>query len=137
MNEKQTSNVLFSNNGDQIRSEYSWGVFLSKAQNKFCEAFLDLFMIHLDFIGLASQYEITKAKLNLTMTVPNDYLAAAQQNELDRKWNNYNTTDKDEFAKSWRMKRFLGMTDEEIAENAAALKKDIELGLTPSNDNSY
>jgi len=35
------------------------------------------------------------------------------------------------------MKKYLGMTDEEIRENAESLKKDIELGLTPSQDSNY
>lgn len=34
------------------------------------------------------------------------------------------------------MKRYLGLTDEEILENAASLKKDQELGFTESDESS-
>lgn len=134
-NEKQHANILFSSSsGDIARDETKWGRFLKKTQDKFCESFLDLFLLHLDFIGLSTEYEITKAKLNITMQPPNNYIQQMQQNEIDQKWANYDKSDHEEFSKYWRMKKFLGMTDEEIRENAEGLKRDRELGLTPSDD---
>lgn len=96
-----------------------------------------MFILHLDFIGLAAEYGITKAKLNLTMQPPNNYIQQMQQYELNQRWENYDKTNHEEFSKYWRMKKFLNMTDDEIRENAEGLKKDIELGLTPSDDSGY
>lgn len=138
INEKQSSNVLFSQgSGDIARDETKWGRFLKKSQDKFCDAFLDLFLTHLDFVGLSTEYNITKAKLNITLRPPNNYIQQMQQNEINQMWDNYSKTDHPEISKYWRMKKYLNMTDDEIRENAEGLKKDVELGLTPSDDSGY
>ena len=130
--------MLFQqSSGDIARDETKWGRFLKKTQDKFCDVLLDMFILHLDFIGLAAEYGITKAKLNLTMQPPNNYIQQMQQYELNQRWENYDKTNHEEFSKYWRMKKFLNMTDDEIRENAEGLKKDIELGLTPSDDSGY
>jgi len=130
--------VLFQqSSGDIARDETKWGRFLKKTQDKFCDVLLDMFILHLDFIGLAAEYGITKAKLNLTMQPPNNYIQQMQQYELNQRWENYDKTNHEEFSKYWRMKKFLNMTDDEIRENAEGLKKDIELGLTPSDNSGY
>lgn len=72
---------------------------MKKHQDKFCEAFLDLFLLHLDFIGYSTQFNITKSKLNVTMTVPNDFISRMQQNELSQRIENYDRFDKEEFSK--------------------------------------
>lgn len=137
-NEKQSSSVLFTQSGGDIaRDETKWGRFLKKSQDKFCDVFLDLFLTHLDFIGLSTEYSITKAKLNITLRPPNNYIQQMQQNEINQLWDNYSKTDHPEISKYWRMKKYLNMTDNEIRENAEGLKKDIELGLTPSDDSNY
>lgn len=130
--------MLFQqSSGDIARDETKWGRFLKKTQDKFCDVLLDMFILHLDFIGLAAEYGITKAKLNLTMQPPNNYIQQMQQYELNQRWENYDKTNHEEFSKYWRMKKFLNMTDDEIRENAEGLKKDIELGLTPSDNSGY
>jgi len=44
-----------------------------------------MFLIHLDFIGLATEYGITKAKLSITMCPPNNYIQQMHQNEINQK----------------------------------------------------
>lgn len=137
IHEKQSKDNIFGGSGGEIvRDETKWGRFLKKHQDKFCDAFLDLFILHLDYIGLATQYDIDKSKLNISMTVPNNFISVMIQSEFDRKWENYSTTDKEEFSKYWRMKKFLQLTDEDITENAKGLIKDKELGLT-KEDSGY
>lgn len=132
--EKQSINdVLTSETGTIARDELKWGRFLKKHQDKFADAFLDLFLLHLDFIGYKTEYELTKSKLNISMTVPNNFLNKLYQAELSEKWENYSNTAQEEISKIFRMKHFLGWTEEEIQENIADLKRDKEEGLTPSD----
>ena len=135
MHEKQSKDILFGGQGGEIaRDETKWGRFLKKHQDKFADAFLDIFIMHLDFIGLATQYGIDRSKLNIKMTVPNNYISQMRQIEFTQRWDNYGITEKDEFSKYWRMKKFLQLTDEEIQENAKGFIKDKELGLTKGDD---
>lgn len=133
--EKQSGSVMFSQSGGDIsRDETKWGMFLKRHQDKIADALLDVFLLHLDLIGLSTEFDITKAKLNISMSVPNNYISQMNQHEFDQRWNNYNTSDKEEFSKYYRMKYILKMTEEEINENIECLKKDKELGLTPSDE---
>lgn len=133
--EKQSKEVLFSSSGGDIaRDETKWGKFLKKHQDRFCDAFLDLFLLHLDFIGLKTQYEITKDTLKISMTTPNNYISLMHQNEVEQNWNNYRNSDGEEFSKYWRMKKFLKYTDEEINEIVEGRQKDKELGFTKGEE---
>jgi len=110
--EKQNKDVIFSGSGGEItRDETKWGRFLKKHQDKFASAFLDIFLLHLDFIGLSTQYDINKSKLNITLTVPNNYITQIHQIEMSQRWDNYNSANSDEFSKYWRMKKYLKLID--------------------------
>lgn len=133
--ERASSEVKFADSSGEIaRDEIKWGRFLKKHQDKFCESFLDLFMLHLQFTGLKKEFGIRRDMLHISMTTPNNYIALMQQYEFDKNWENYSTTDHPEFSKYWRMKRILKLTDEEIEENIKFLQKDKDNGLTASED---
>lgn len=135
--EQQAKEIRVADSSGEIaRDETKWGRFLKKHQDKFSEAFLDVFMLDLEFKGWAEEFGIKRDMLHVSMTVPNDFIGSMKQVEFDRKWNNYQLSDHPEFSKYWRMKRILKLTDEEIQENVEMLKKDKELGLTPSEDNT-
>ena len=128
--EQQAKEARFADSSGEIaRDETKWGRFLKKHQDKFCEAFLDLFMIHLSFTGYKEEFGIRRDMMQVNMTVPNDYIGLMQQQDFIRKWDNYAKTDFAEFSKYWRMKRILKMTDEEIKENIDFFEKDKETGL--------
>lgn len=136
--EQQAKEIrVADSSGEIVRDETKWGRFLKKHQDKFSEAFLDVFMLHLEFKGLKKEFGIKRDMLQVSMTVPNDFIGSMKQVEFDRRWSNYDKSDKPEFSKYWRMKRILKLTDEEIQENVDMLKKDRELGLTPDEQDMY
>lgn len=112
------------------RDEIKWSKFLERQQNKFTDALLDIFLLHLEFKGLKNEYNLNKDKLNITMNAPNQYKEQMIQNELDVRWGNYsNFSGNKEFSKYWLMKELLELDDEQIEANAEGFKKDKELGF--------
>lgn len=129
--EKREADILFGGQsvGEISRDEIKWARFLEKQQNRFCEEFKDLFLLHLEFKGLKKQYGLTRKSFNLHMNPPNLYKYQMEQNFLQAAFDNYNALSGEEFSMSFRMKKYLGWDDEEVKANAEGLKKDVELGL--------
>ena len=134
---KDTGNNLFGGNsvGEISRDEIKWARFLETQQNKFCLDLEKLFLLHLDFKGLKSEYEIDKSKINVTMTPPSLYKQQMEQNFLETQFSNYNNLcNNEEFSKSFLQKKFLGWSDEEIRENAEGFELDKKLKITKSEE---
>lgn len=116
--------------GELPRDEIAWAKFLERQQHKFCNSFLDLFLLHLDFKGYKKKYNIQKKDLHINMTTPSDYKTIIDNMALERKMNNYSSlSNNSEFSKYYLMKTYLQMDDEEIKKNAEGFEKDKEYGL--------
>ena len=131
--EKQSRDDLYqkTSSGEITRDEVKWGRFLKYHQDKFSEAFLDLFLLHLNLKGIKKEFNIKRSKLYCEMTVPNNFISQMNQLEQETRWSNYNSSNSEEFSKYWRMKKYLKLTDEEILANSTGFKKDQELGFAP------
>jgi hypothetical protein len=130
--EKRDADVLFGGNqtSEITRDEIKWAKFLERQQQKMCDEFLDLFLLHLNFRGLKELYGIDANKVNVKMNPPSHYKKQMDQAFLMTSFDNYNTlSDKEEISKYFCMKKYLGWDDEEIRKNADGFKKDRELGL--------
>ncbi len=113
---------------DISRDEIRWSKFLERHQNKFESAFLDLFLLHLEFKGLKNEYGLDRGKINVTMVPPNNYKDQMRQLLLETQMNNYsNLSNSNEFSKSFLMKEYLGWDDGMIKANAEGHMKDKEL----------
>lgn len=134
--EKQSRDDLYqkTSSGEITRDEVKWGRFLKYHQDKFSEAFLDLFLLHLNLKGIKKEFNIKRSKLYCEMTVPNNFISQMNQLEQETRWSNYNSSNSEEFSKYWRMKKYLKLTDEEILANSTGFKKDQELGFAPTEE---
>jgi len=117
-----------SNFGEIPRDEVKWSVFLENQQDKFCRMLLKTFLIHLEFKGFLKQYGLDEYSLAISMNCPNSYRDQIEQKGRETKFNNYNMlVSNAEFSKTYLMKRFLDMDDDEIKLNAEGHKLDKEL----------
>lgn len=111
--------------GEITRDEIKWARFLERQQNRFCNVFLDMFMKHLDFIGLKQKYNLEPDMFNLIMTSPNQYKDNMKQKLLETRFSNYNTlAGNPEFSKTFLMKRYLGWDEQDITDNKDGFAKD-------------
>lgn len=129
--ENRSGDNLFggsSNFGEIPRDEVKWSVFLETQQDKFCRMLLKTFLIHLEFKGFAKQYGLDEYSLSITMNCPNSYKDQIEQKSLETKFNNYNMlVNNSEFSKSFLMKRYLGMDDDDLKANAEGFAIDKQL----------
>jgi hypothetical protein len=87
-----------------------------------------LFLLHLDFKGLKKQYGLNKNDLNIVMNPPSEYKEQMNQKILETRLNNYSSLSNEEsFSKSYLMKKFLKMDDEDIKANADGFVEDKKL----------
>jgi hypothetical protein len=130
--EKRESDVLFGGTsvGEIQRDEIKWSKYLERQQQRFCDDFRDLFLLHLEFKGIKRQYELNSHKIGCIMTPPNRYDEQMAQNFLETQFNNYSSlANNEEFSKAYLMQKYLGWDEDEIMANSKGLQKDVELGF--------
>ena len=131
MHESRNGEIVFGGNQDEIaRDEIKWAKFLEKYQNRLCSKLLDLFILHLKFIGYVKQYDLDVSKLRITMTPPNNYIDKINQSNLQTKFDNYqNLSNNEEFPKSFLMRRYLDFNDEDFEMLNKGWKEDEKYNL--------
>jgi len=128
--ERRSSDTLFqgSNTSEITIDEIRWAKFLERHQQKFCQMFTEMFMVHLEFKGLKREFDIEKNDINVVMTPPNEYKEQMNQSLLETRQNNYNNfSNNSEFSKTFLMKEYLKWDEEMIKANSDGFKKDKEL----------
>lgn len=101
---------------------------MERQQNKFCSEFKDLFLLHLEFKGLKQQYSVDKFDINIKMSPPSDYKEQMNQNLLETRFSNFSSISNEEsLSKSYLMRTFLHMNDEEMKANIDGFKEDKEM----------
>src|SRR6056297_1375514 len=130
MHEIRNGEIVFGGNQDEIaRDEIKWAKFLEKYQNRLYSKLLDLFVLHLKFIGYVKQYDLDVSKLRITMTPPNNYIDKINQSKLQTKFDNYqNLSNNEEFPKSFLMRRYLDFEDEDFEMLNKCWKEDEKYG---------
>ena len=134
--EKRSGDLMFGGNstGEITRDEVKWAKFLERQQKKFCQEFLKIFMVHLEFKGLKKLYDLSPKKIAITMKSPSNYQDQIEQNLLESRFNNYTTlADREEISNYFCMKQYLDWDEETIMENVKGFQKDRELGLVEDN----
>ena len=135
--EKREADIMFGGNnaGEISRDEIKWSKFLERQQQKFCRSFEELFLIHLDFIGMKKQYNLTDKSFRIFLNPPSRYKEQMDQNFMEARYNNYlSMADRSEISRVYLQKRLLKWNEEEIKLNSELLKKDYELGLRKKDE---
>ena len=130
--ERRSADILFGGStvGEVTRDEVKWSKFLNRQQNKFCNEFRDLFLLHLEFKDMIKEFELSKKSFEVKMTPPSHYKEQMDQNILTARYDNYQSfSGNEEFSKSYLMKHYLNWTEDQITDNANGLVRDKELGL--------
>jgi hypothetical protein len=90
----------------------------------------------LEFKGLKKQYSLTIDDLNILMTPPSNYKEQQEQQILETRFNNYtNLSNEEAFSKSYLMKTYLGMDDEDIEANTDGFELDKK--MIPKDEGRY
>jgi len=117
MHEGANREITFGDDGQIARDEIKWAKFLEFYQNRICDKLLDLFLVHLEFLGLKKQYELDKNMIQIRMNPPNNYLEEIQQSIVAKQFENYTAlASNDEFSKTFLMRRYLNFTDDDLKE---------------------
>ena len=82
----------------------------------------------MEFKGIKKEYELNRASFDIFMTPPNQYKDQIEQLLLETRQNNYqNLANNPEFPKTWLMKEYLGLDEDDFKEIAEYHKKDKEI----------
>jgi len=136
MMDKRSGEVVIGTNNNEIeRDEIRWAKFLESYQKRVCEKFLDLFMIHLNFIGYTKQYELDTSKLRITMTAPNNYTDRIAQSVKQQRFENYQALQGNlEFPRSFLMEKYLKFEEDDFKDLKRGWENDKKYGITANND---
>ena len=136
MMDKRSGEVVIGTNNNEIeRDEIRWAKFLESYQKRVCEKFLDLFMIHLNFIGYTKQYELDTSKLRITMTPPNNYTDRIAQSVKQQRFENYQALQGNlEFPRSFLMEKYLKFEEDDFKDLKRGWENDKKYGITANND---
>lgn len=118
MHENRNNDIVIGGNQGEIqRDEVAWAKFLEKYQQRVSDQLLELFLLHLSFIGYTKQYDLDSSKLRIKMTTPNNYINQINQSIRQQKFDNYNAlSNNPEFPKTFLMRRYLDFDDDDLAD---------------------
>ena len=122
---RSADNMFMGQNSEINRDEIRWAKFLERHQSKFTQEFETIFLLHLEFKGLKKEYDLDFSKFNITMTPPNNFKDQMNQMALESKMGNYqNFANNPEFSKTYLMKTYLDMDEDELKANADGFLSD-------------
>lgn len=105
--------------------EYTFSRQTIRMQNHFAAALKRSFIVHLKFRGLWDLYKLNQKDFKIKFVKPVLYDLYEQQKILNIKSEIYSTfADREEFSKTLCMKKYLGLSDNEIKENYKYLKME-------------
>jgi len=118
--------VLFGGSANQIsRDEIKWAMFLERQQRIFCDEFLELFLLHLEFRGIKKEYDLNYNSFSIKMNPPSNYNEAMEQSFRETRFSNYNALkDSPEFSKTFLMKRYLDWNEKDFDDNKKGFDLD-------------
>ena len=113
---------------EATREEVRFGKFLKRIQLQFAEGLKNSFIIHLKLRKMWENYKIKERYLDVLFNISSTFLEMQKQQFFDIKYNNFNNLSQNEsFSKSFAQKKYLGLSDEEMAANREWRRKDAAL----------
>jgi hypothetical protein len=117
-----------SSSGEEItREELRFAKFVMRVQRQFAQGIKYGFITHLKLKKYWELYKLKENDIDLRFTVPTNFLAMENQKAFSIQVENFNTLGQNEgISNSYAQRHYLEMSDEQILENRAWLKKDAE-----------
>lgn len=117
--------VNYERNETISYEEYRFAKFVMRLQSRFANGLLEGFRTHLKLKGLWKQHQLKDDDIKLTFVPPAAFELYEQQKILQLKISNYDAiVAHEEFSRSLAMRKYLGMTDDEVKENYRQLEQD-------------
>jgi hypothetical protein len=100
-------------------------MFLERQQRIFCDEFLELFLLHLDFRGIKKEYNLDYNSFSINMNSPSHYHEAMEQSFREMEFANYNALKDDtNFSKTFLIKRYLAWSEKDFEDNKKGFDED-------------
>jgi len=105
--------------------EYRFAKFIMRIQSRFAQGLMNSFMTHLKLVGLWDQYGLNSRQFNIKFNPPSAFELYMQQKLINLKVDNYKKfSESPEFSKDLAMLKYLKLSETEIEENHARVKKE-------------
>lgn len=110
------------------REELRFAKFLIRIQTQFALGIKEGFITHLKLRKMWDNFKLKSKDLRIIFNLPTMYLAMKQQQLFDLKYNNFNNLSNNEgMSNSYAQKKYLEMSDEDMAANREWRRKDAAL----------
>lgn len=114
------------NDGDSMtREELRFAKFLQRIQKQFAAGLKDSFITHLKLRKMWDNFKLKEHSFELEFNLPTMYMMLKQNQIFELKYNNFNNmSSNDGVSNSFAQKKYLGLTDDEMAQNREWKRKD-------------
>ena len=112
--------------GDAMtREELRFAKFLQRIQKQFAAGLKDSFITHLKLRKMWENFKLKEHSFELEFNLPTMYMMLKQNQIFELKYNNFNNmSSNDGVSNSFAQKKYLGLTDDEMAQNREWKRKD-------------
>jgi hypothetical protein len=112
--------------GDAMtREELRFARFLQRIQKQFAAGLKDSFITHLKLRKMWENFKLKEHSFELEFNLPTMYMMLKQNQIFELKYNNFNNmSSNDGVSNSFAQKKYLGLTDDEMAQNREWKRKD-------------
>jgi len=118
----------FKDGNEITREELKFRRFIRRVQNRIEIGMKDTFITHLKLRGYWKQYNLSTYDFDIEFNTSSVFDEIRKQQFLDIQLNNFGNISQNEgMSNSFCQKKYLGLTDQEIAANRAARKADAAL----------
>ena len=114
------------NDGDSMtREELRFAKFLQRIQKQFAAGLKTSFITHLKLRKMWDNFKLKEHSFELEFNLPTMYMMLKQNQIFELKYNNFNNmSSNDGVSNSFAQKKYLGLTDDEMAQNREWKRKD-------------
>ena len=110
------------------REELRFAKFLQRMQKQFVKGLKETFITHLKLRKMWENFNIKEFNIDVEFNLPTIYMMQKQNQIFALKYDNFNNmSQNDGISNSFAQKKYLGLTDEEMAQNREWKRKDAVL----------
>ena len=108
----------YKDGNEMTREEVRFGRYIRRIQRRFGMGMKDTFITHLKLRGLWDSFNLHYHNLDVEFNISSVFEETRKQQFLDLKFNNFDKVSQNEgISNTWAQKKWLGLTDEEVASN--------------------
>ena len=121
-------NETFKDGNEILKEELKFAKFIIRLQQQFAYGIKAAFITHLKLRGWWKDYKLRERDISLKFNPPSNFFALREQQLFNIKSENFTSiTSGDSIAKTFAQRHYLHLTDAQISENMAWLRKDAAL----------